>query len=457
MRTEGIKISPFDFLTIARLEINRMIGEHASATVAGYISDNDVEDYRWQLLQDTWVTISITDEWEENRILMTGVIAGFSMEKQAHDSMLTLEILSGTCLMDGSTHFRSFQNGGMTYEDVMRQINENYKQSGMIGKDCLNLTPCDFLLQYQETDWAFIKRIASYFRLVLTPSIVREGVLYHVGDAHYFRYELSPDTQYSVKKRLDQLAEQEVKSSLEYMVSVREVYELWDLLTFGRAGGYVYRIHSQYERGELIHTYYLCSLACMGTVRTFNERQAGCSFSATIKDVRQDMVQVTIDGDENSNQDTTRWFPYATGYSSPDGPAWYCMPEIGDQVRLQIPNRAEEDAYVISAVHMETGSARKNPEHKSFKTKYGKELLFTPGTIELTNNQGTSIKIIDGEGIQIVSDKDISITSGGNMTLSSESASLMIVGTESVDIRQGSAGLRLDDDVTFAGGKFRIQ
>lgn len=43
------------------------------------------------------------------------------------------------------------------------------------------------------------------------------------------------------------------------------------------------------------------------------------------------------------------------------------------------------------------------------------------------------------------------------MTLSSEDASLVIAGSERVDIRQGGAGLRMDKDITFTGGKFRIQ
>ena len=67
------------------------------------------------------------------------------------------------------------------------------------------------------------------------------------------------------------------------------------------------------------------------------------------------------------------------------------------------------------------------------------------------------IKIVDGEGIQIMSDKDISIIAGGSMTISSEEDSLIIAGTESVDVRQGGAGLHIDENIVFSGGKFRIQ
>ncbi len=111
---------------------------------------------------------------------------------------------------------------------------------------------------------------------------------------------------------------------------------------------------------------------------------------------------------------------------------------------------------MISAVHMETDNGRKIPDHKSFKTRFGKELLFTPDSLELTNNKGMSVKIVDGDGIQIMSDKDITIVAGGNM-ISSQEDSLIVAGTESVDIRQSGAGLHMAEDIVFTGGKFRIQ
>lgn len=89
---------------------------------------------------------------------------------------------------------------------------------------------------------------------------------------------------------------------------------------------------------------------------------------------------------------------------------------------------------MMNAVHKETDAGRSNPDYK-----------------------GMSIEIRDGEGIRITSSKDISITSQGNVTVSSEGASLVVAGTDSVDIRQGGAGIHMDDDVTFKGGKFRVQ
>ncbi len=464
MRSDKIHISYFNFVTIETLEIDREVGEHASAWVRGIIRDEDVESYKKLVLEKIWVKIAAEDENREKQVLMVGMIAGFSIEKMQHMYVLELVLKSGTYLMDGMKHFRSFQDKSHTYLDVMKMINSSYGESGVIAESSLE-TAVDFLLQYNETDWEFIKRISSHFGLRVTPAIVREGIFYYVGNSYYASHELSDSVNCHISKYAGTFMQQSANGEgslreqdyMEYQVSAGEIYDLWDLLIIGNQGGHIYRIHSEKRQGEMIHTYFMRPLQGLKTLQTFNEYQTGCSFQAEVKAVMQDKVQVALIGDENNSQKITRWFSYSTGYSSPDGAGWYCMPETGDRVRLQLPDHMETHGYVISAVHMDTENGRKIPDHKSFKTRYGKELLFTPESLELTNNQGMSVRIIDGEGIQLISDKDISITAGGSMTISSQDASLIIAGTESVDIRQGGAGLHMDDEIIFTGGKFRIQ
>ncbi len=182
----------------------------------------------------------------------------------------------------------------------------------------------------------------------------------------------------------------------------------------------------------------------------------GCSFDAVVTGGQKDRVQVEIAQDEWNAQDGKKWFPYATVYSSPDGTGWYCMPEPGDSVRLHVPE-SEEDSFVMSAVHRETDAARQNPDYKSFKTKYGKEILFTPDSILMTNNQGMMVEMNDSEGIMITSDRDIVVEAKENLTISSNSASLLIAAEDRLQVRQGGTSMTLSGDISFTGGEFRIQ
>ena len=172
--------------------------------------------------------------------------------------------------------------------------------------------------------------------------------------------------------------------------------------------------------------------------------------------VQNDKVQIEIDNDEWKAHDGRKWFIYSTVYSSPDGTGWYCMPEAGDKVRLFVP-LTEEESFVISSVHKETDAVRQNPDYKSLKTKYGKEILFTPDTILLTNNHGMMVELNDNEALTTPSDKEIMIQADENLTVSSNSASLLIAADDMVQVKQGGTTLTLNDDILFTGGEFRIQ
>ena len=172
MKADKIHISQFEFLTLESLEIDREVGEHATAFVSGYIRGKDVEAYKGKLLERMWVNITGEDEEGETRNLMTGMIAGFSLEPQPHATLLTLILKSGTYLMDGSRHYRSFQDSSLTYLEVLRVINQTYGEADVKEKGGLESSTIDFLLQYNETDWEFIKRIASRFGMAVTPAVM---------------------------------------------------------------------------------------------------------------------------------------------------------------------------------------------------------------------------------------------------------------------------------------------
>lgn len=114
-------------------------------------------------------------------------------------------------------------------------------------------------------------------------------------------------------------------------------------------------------------------------------------------------------------------------------------------------------------MHLEKGkerwysTERTNPDHKSIMNKYGKEVLFTPGMIELTNNKGMNIRIIDGVGIEIFSDKKISIISMGKIKIQSEKKDILVVASESINLRQNGTSVTLEKNLILGGAQTNIQ
>ena len=465
MREYRIEITEFEFLSILSLTIDKEINNHACVVVTGLISDENASTYKEKLRRDVWVKISAVGECGQCDDIMNGIVAGYTMDCESHQKTLTLSIMSGTWLMDCGLHFRTFQNSTLTYAQVMEFINQGYTDSNYFSIDSIDMPTGGLILQYQETDWEFLRRISSHFGSYVTPSTEYTGAKYYVGKNTRKTVNMPSGTPYTANKRVGEfmrksssgLGSFSEKDYLEYRFRTRDIFDLWDQISLDGYTGFICKIHSEYTGSELMHTYFLRSKQGMACIPEFNQKHSGCSFEAVIKEVKQDVVRIDVIDDENEAQTDTLWFPYSTVYSTPDGPGWYCMPEIDDSVRLHIPGEREREAYVISAVHKGNSPDRQNPDHKSIKTIYGKELLMTPELIKLTNNAGMSIEIDDGAGIRIISNKDIQIKAAANVTINSEDASLMMSGANTVDMTQGGASIHLDDDIAFTGAKFRIQ
>ena len=125
------------------------------------------------------------------------------------------------------------------------------------------------------------------------------------------------------------------------------------------------------------------------------------------------MVMIKLDIDNSNPKAGAMWFPYSTVYSSEDGSGWYFMPEKNDRVKLYFPDNKEENGYVESSANLEpkNQSRRKDPEIKSLSTKYGKEIRFQKGSVEIISNGELLIRLTDNGGVEIKSNKEIQIKS----------------------------------------------
>lgn len=466
MKEYNISAQPLSFLSIQQLWMEEEIGEHGRLRIEGYIEDEMEEKYLAQLTGDVWERIEKVGKDGERQILFWGIVTDFSIDSQYHQKKMILEITTGSILMDREEHLRSYQDGFKTYQQIFSEIATGYQESSVSFYSPLGDAEGKLILQYYETDWQFLKRLASRKNKFLTVESRSQGIKFGYGLPTGIKAELPGHGKYVVKKELDTykrkksrgLSNLDEADSLVYMVECRESYRLGDTMMLHGRKLFIYKIHSRLSGGELLHDCYLKSEKGMNLPRLQHEKMAGNFLDAMILKVKEDKVQVRILRDENGRQDINIWYPYATVYSTPDGTGWYCMPEPGDMVRLVIPGGEEKEAFVISSVHMETDSAdRKDPNVKSFKSKYQKEVRFTPDSIVITNNQGTKIELTDGEGIHMVSAHSVMLEAAEDMTISSDAGSLIVAGTSSVNLSQGGTAINLDKGITFTGGELKIQ
>lgn len=468
MREYHIGIEPFEYTAVQDIKITRAVNEHAEASVTVQIRDGREEEYLGMLAGETWVRIIGTSGQDGaagpvHTVLFHGIVTDFSFSHDSRGTTMYLALASGTVLMDMEPHFRVFQNENALCASIHEGITGAYPDGRATCTEGGSDRTRGILIQYRETDWEFLKRMAAASGRCLVPDALQKGVRYTVGLPEGTGRDIPAD---HIRTRLDMREYMEktrggmtwlcTGDMQELVITDREICRIGDRMSYQGREYHICRIETAYRGGECLHTYHLRRKEALSPLPVPHGSITGCSFDASVTGVQRDRVQVEIAGDEWNARDGKAWFPYATVYSSPDGTGWYCMPEPGDSVRLHVPE-SEEDSFVMSAVHRETDAARQNPDYKSFKTKYGKEILFTPDSILMTNNQGMMVEMNDSEGIMITSDRDIVVEAKENLTISSNSASLLIAAEDRLQVRQGGTSMTLSGDISFTGGEFRIQ
>ena len=105
---------------------------------------------------------------------------------------------------------------------------------------------------------------------------------------------------------------------------------------------------------------------------------------------------------------------------------------------------------MISAVHLENEHGlRKNPDEKSIRTKFHKEIRITPDKILITNHKGNSITMDDKKGIIIKSNRKINIISEREIEMKGEQ--IQVEGKSGVFLMEGPNTLMVRDGIKEQG------
>lgn len=131
------------------------------------------------------------------------------------------------------------------------------------------------------------------------------------------------------------------------------------------------------------------------------------------------------------------------------------MPEKGDEIRLHFPTQLEHDAYVISSTHVTHGD-RSNPEVKFIRTRRGQAITFKPGSIHITDGNGSNILMDDEKGIEIKTNKGIRVSANDSIRLTAQ-GKIIAAGENGVRIHQNDSLIHVDETIDISAGHVRIQ
>ena len=443
MREVNLTLDTFDVLSIISYSATHEINQHGRAFIRAIIEDKKENEYMDKAEKNKWIKVEAFDEDDRKSIIFCGVIENLKFLKESGSSVMELQLVTGSALMEEKIRTRSFQ-GSNTYENILEICKNEYEDAYYIVGDEQDKAISDFLVQYKENDWEFIKRIAKLKETALIPDCQTKGVKYFFGIPKRIEKKLISTDILLVMKREYSL----------YEVGSREIFGLGDRVSFNKKSYYIIKVESKTIGSELYHTYHLINNIehIIKKESRYNYKIIGASLTARITGVENSKVMISIDEDSLKKTGKNKWFDFSTIYSSSNGAGWYCMPEIEDTVRLYFPTENEGDAYVCSAVHKgDGGGIRNNPDNKIWRNKYGKEIRLSKDKIAITSNKGDYIEISDNEGVKIVSSGSINIKAKDRLEISSEEASISIAAGKRIFILQEDTQIVLKDGISVSG------
>lgn len=415
-----IIVEPIPYIEIDKMEIRSQYNDHAYFFVEGKIEETAREQLDGLLIFGAEIAAKKTD----GSILFHGLLTEIEIEEQGEVYHVKAKGVSHTLLLDRERKTRPFHEVTKSIEDLIRAVTQGYPTAKVAINEICNKPINQFIMQYEETDWEFIKRLASHCNLGLFADRMLNFPGYYVGKPNF---DINMKTEESILFRINK-EENAGMIFTSYTINANDVQlKMGECIRYKGMELYVRSSQIKLEQAILNNYYELCFDDRLMISKRFNDNLAGKSVPGIVEKIDRDYVYTGIVA-ENSNGEAC-WFPYSTVYASSNGSGWYCMPESGDKVRIQFPDKDEKNAYAISSIseNQSEGATSKTRDYsrRYIRNKQGMEVAWTPERITISSN-GASLVDINQNGtlflsatskIVIHSENDVVIAAGNRINI----------------------------------------
>ena len=453
---QSIKVEGIQYMQLVQLEISHAVNEYGRARLVLIIDEANAKEFMQQGGANDSMKIS-SKVGDNTTLMFCGYVVNVNFQLQVGYNLLTIDLCDTASLLDLKRLNHSFQNLDANYKNILED--QVADAVGMIQFKVDDKAIEKMVLQLNETSWEFIKRMASQLSASVFTDITAERPMITIGlpDAKATVEIQNSDfsckfdaAQFDFVQSNPQLLADGVNVVAEDFFTVKlagpfQYLQLGDMVQYD---GKNYRVKALDGRfiadGSFRMTYTLVGENGFLVPKIAQKNLRGRIFRAQVKTVDHDKIQAhLIDIDKNYNDQSTMKFPFATPYSSADGSGWYVMPKVGDFVRIVFPSDNAGDAFAISSVNT---APLPNPKNKSLKAPGGRELLLTDKGIEIiAKHKETFIRLNMDDGISIVSEKDIVVNAGGNISFSA-GGNIEMLAKKQIAVQSGKSHVKILTD-----------
>lgn len=466
MEIGKVTVSGYETLEVEDLEITAALNDHGRLRLSCLIEKEYAKTCLSYGANGHEVAVRSGD-----RVLFCGITVRVRCIAEKELMRLELEAETADVLLDREKKTRSFQDTGMPLQSLVQAA---LSDSGSVP--CLfhgeNNPVGKLIIQYQETDWEFLKRVASMSHGVIFSRMDRSGanLVWGLDPAEKSRDIRVTDA--AAEKDLSAYRRKKNEGLSELMEEDAVIYELsgdtfllpGDAITFDGRKLYIRDASMHMSRADFQAVYHAGTANGLKTPEQFCEGMAGAALEGTILEVAGEKIRAHLRVDEKQDAEKAYWFPFSAMTAASDGSGWYYMPEIGDCVKVCLPDRDTASAFAVSAVSSydasDGGEDRMgNPDVKYMRNPSGKNLALSPAGIKADSNGGMaamqlnqsgSIQLSGNELVDLHSEGDILILSGKEIEIEADMR---------IDLKSDQSGeLLLDEngEIRELGGQVNL-
>ena len=327
------------------------------------------------------IELANTDK-DVKRKVFSGIVDYFEiLDYGSYGCRILMRAFSKSVLFDRKNEkkYRVFQDKNLMFSDIIDEINKDYaeKKLGIKYSDTAKKQIGSLIVQFDETDWEFLIRLASQLKTGMF--VIEQGIiLFGIVEMGEIKKENKYFSDYSLVrdyKNLYYKVQSNKVINLGDTVSISEnavENEVNDKDSSGNKGNFSVLKTRIFLKDFILKSEFLATdMSSYHIFKKYNEKIKGCRIEANVERVFEDsgiakMEVRFAEGlkkivQERSNEESNdkayddygiKRFPlsYQTFYSQTNT-GFFCTPEVNDTVEVYFPNEDERFAKVSWAIN----------------------------------------------------------------------------------------------------------
>lgn len=384
---------------ILDVEICAKRNKHAFVFIKGVIDEKECEKFFLRPLEGRKISLQTGDAKED--VIFCGVIHKIRIFPKKEGNVIEIYGISASVYFDGKRKSRSFQAKDCTWQHIVNEVIRDTENAAVIFQ-----TPDEIIqepaIQYEETDWEFILRLASRYHIPVYVDFYSGKPWIYCGLP-----------EYKIKNEMDIITH---SWGVSENYPFRTIRTYWQCRIGERISGYnnwsIQELECRLYKGLLEYKCILRPNEYLFIQPIYNKRLKGTFLKGKVINVQNECVRLWLTIDEQCPVEDTFWYQW----QPETGNMFYCMPEMGAEVYLYISGKTEKTAVAVGCIHEKYKGCqdRVNPENRSIVLGSQKKMELLPEGLCISNQKEERLEINLGDknGVQIDSFGEVTLIAG---------------------------------------------